>query len=376
MRIFCLLSVLLLAVFSVGAQNAIVEICPNLGVQPRSADFSGQGLIMTAFDGENLWVYDIARATRYPLPETRPCASNCHLSPDSRWFAYVDPIRGVFAQMRLDGTQRTDLASDASDVLWWNADTLLVWTPDHRAWLRPLSDPLSGQELPSVGDVRSIQPGGQYALAIGYEQGQFYRYLLNLQARADSSVRLSPDTPYFNAAAWSPDGRALAYVGRGAVDAALGTAGAELFLIQPGSAIPQQMTYFAALGGAVRINGYALSDLSWSPDSRYLSFWALPLTGSDPEINTGSAAVHVLDTFTGELRRFCDYTTAEHTPLTPRLNWSPDAAYLAFAGNVPGDDKGVLLLALELASGRLIELSDGVFPAWGTAQVYAWGHTP
>lgn len=376
MRVLWLLSTLLLGVLAVQAQQVIMEICPGLGVQARGADFSGQGLILTAFDGESLWVYDIARATRYPLPETRPCASNCHLSPDFRWLAYVDPIQGGFARMQLDGTLRTQLVSDASDVLWWNADTLLVWTPDHRAWLRPQVDPQVGEELPFVGDVRSIQPAGQYALAIGYEQDLFYRYLRNLQSHEDSGVRLAPDTPYFNAAAWSPDGMALAYVGRGAVDSTAGIAGAELFLIQPGNAIPQQMTYFSAWSGAVRINGYALSDLSWSPDSRYLAFWVIPLSGADPETDTGMAAVHVLDAYTGQVRRYCDFTTKEHTPLTPRLHWSPDGGYLAFAGNVPGDDKGVLLLALELASGRFMELSDGIFPAWGTAQVYAWGHNP
>jgi hypothetical protein len=380
MRILLLLIVLLLGGVLTQAQNTLLEGCAAPVVQPRPSDFSTAGLILTAFDGESLWVYDIARATRYPLPETRPCAANCHLSPDMRWFAYMDPLRGVFTRMRINGTERSDLASDASDVLWWDANTILVWTPDHRAWLRSLENLLTpGEQLLHVDDVRAIQPGGRWGLAVGYEQGTFYRYLLNLETRFtpdEQRIRLSPDTAYFNAAAWSPSGSMLAYVGRGALDPQTGIAGAELFLIQPGSAIPQQMTYFSASSGAVRINGYAPGDLSWSPDSRYLAFWVIPLTSADPEATSAAAVLHVLDTTSGELQRYCDFSTSEHTPIAPRLIWSPDATHIAFAGNIPGDDKGVLLLALEVSSGRFIELSDGIYPAWGIAQVYAWGLEP
>ena len=59
--------------------------------------------------------------------------------------------------------------------------------------------------------------------------------------------------------------------------------------------------------------------------------------------------------------------------ITPRLQWSPDGTHLAFGGNIPADDKGYLLLSLDTDSGVVTELSDGIFPVVGTADVIAWG---
>ncbi|MDQ7036624.1 MAG: hypothetical protein Q9P01_17875 [Anaerolineae bacterium] len=71
-----------------------------------------------------------------------------------------------------------------------------------------------------------------------------------------------------------------------------------------------------------------------------------------------------------------DSPSTDHTPNTPRLVWSPDGTHIAFAGNVRGDNKGTLLLALNIETGIFTELSDGIFPAMGQADVYAWGFAP
>jgi hypothetical protein len=73
---------------------------------------------------------------------------------------------------------------------------------------------------------------------------------------------------------------------------------------------------------------------------------------------------------------YCGYSTTEHTPNPPRLIWSPDSTHLAFGGNVPADDKGYLLLALDTTTGIFTELSNGLFPALGTADPVAWGLRP
>jgi hypothetical protein len=100
------------------------------------------------------------------------------------------------------------------------------------------------------------------------------------------------------------------------------------------------------------------------------------LLGSNPEANTGSAFIHVLDVNTGVVQSYCGFSTTEITPNPPRLIWSPDSTHIAFGGNVPGDDKGYLLLALDITSGIFTQLSDGIYPTLGGADPIAWGLGP
>lgn len=379
MRFSWLFALLFFFLPAIHAQTGITERCPSNSIQPRGASFEPSGIILTAFDSAAVWVYNIARDTRYPLPDTRPCTSNCHLSPDYRWFTYLDPTTYTFGKMRLDGTQRSPLVAEATEVQWWDESTLLIWTPDHRAYLRPEADNLATPEYLNVHGIRSLQPYGRWGVYIAAENGQFNRYLLNLENRDTPEAQrylLAPDRTYFNAAAWSNDGHYLAYVGNGAMDESLGIAGGEIFLASPNNAIPQQLTYLSSAYGAVRINGYAPSDLSWAPDNTRIAFWVLELSSADPANVSNNAVLHMLDIRSLEIVRYCAYTAAEHTPETPRLIWSPDGSTLAFAGNVPGDDKGALLLTVNVETGEFTELSNGMFPVFGIPQLSAWGYAP
>lgn len=355
----------------------ITERCTSPAVQRRGAEFEPGGVILTSFDSDSLWVYDIDNNTRYPLPQTRPCPSNCNLSPDARTLIYMNPETLVFERMRVDGTQRTTLIGGVADVQWWTPDTYLIWTPDHRAFLQPIETIATGdgREALPVDRVISIQPGGYAALALRQTEQGFMRYLTHLVDDVPP-VDLTPDVAYFNTAVWAPDGSRLAYVGRGTVDDSLNVRGAELFFITPDEREPQQITNLTATYGAVRIDGYSSTSLSWSPDSRKIAFWVTELTGLDPTNDTGNAVIHVLDTVENTLTRYCGFATNEHTPTTPRIVWSPDGSMLAFGGNVPNDGKSYLLLALNLETGALTELSDGIYPTLGGANVVAWGRLP
>lgn len=372
----CVIGLLLGVVLQ--AQSPIQEVCPSSGIRARGANFEPAGIILTYFDGGALWVYDVARATRYPLPETAPCVGNCRLSPDFTWITYLNPQTMVYTKMRLNGTERTPLLSGASDVVWWSQDTFLVWTPDHRAYLQREGD-FDRQELPVRG-VISVQPRGLWALWLGNSGQGFSRYLINLATYAEGGVTtpilLAQDKVYYSDYAWSPDGAQLAYVAP-TVQSENGAWRSELFLVAPAeNAQPRQMTDLATAYGAVRINGASPSNLAWSPDGTKIAFWVTPLTGANPETNTGNAVIHLLDVGTGETRRYCGFATGEHTPNPPRLVWSSDSSTLAFGGNVEGDNKGYLLLAMDVASGQLTELSDGIFPALGAPDVLAWGNLP
>jgi hypothetical protein len=84
----------------------------------------------------------------------------------------------------------------------------------------------------------------------------------------------------------------------------------------------------------------------------------------------------VLDVTSGALTRYCGFQTDEHTPNPPRLIWSPDGHYLAFGANLPNDERGYVLLTLDTRTGAFIELSAGLYPALGHADVIGWGLLP
>ena len=378
MRWYVLLLPLLLSGFAQPAPS-VTQICPGVPIQVRTPDFSPGGIILTAFDKSGMWVYNIDRNSRYPLPETRPCNRQCRLSPDKRWMTYVDPATGSYGKMRLDGTQRTILADYASDIEWWPDSRLLIWTPGHQAYWR--EEQGTSQNLIDVTGVTSVQPSGPWGLNIEQAGDVFTRVLLNLETRnlsgiAGDRLSLGEDIPYFNASSWSPNGEQFAYIAPGAHDDNTGIAGGEIFVIRPDEGQPQQLTDLTSIYGAARVNGGVRADLSWSPDSTYLAFWVIELLGPNYETDTGNAVIHILDTRSGDIRAYCGFATNEHTPDPPRLQWSPDGTHLAFGGNVPADDKGYLLLALDTNTGTFTELSNGIYPAAGSADVMAWGLPP
>lgn len=378
MRLLILFLALLLAP-QPSTASSVTELCPSPSIRPRAADFSPGGIILTAFDRTNLWVYHIDRNARWPLPETRPCGSNCRLSPDALWITYVDPRSGAIGKMRLDDTGRTRLADYASDLQWWSADALLIWTPGRQAYLRPEAN--DSREYLNVEEVVQVQPGGRWGLRMQPMGDGFSRALINLETRglagiAEQSIDLGEDLPYYNAAAWSPLGDAFAYVAPSMVDPQTGARGSELFIVGMDDQTPRPLTDLGAAFGPVRINGRSATNLRWSPDGRFIAFWVAPLTGPDPEAGVSDARLHVIDARTGDLRAYCGFTTAEHTPDPPRLIWSPDSSHVAFGGNIPGDNRGYLLLALDIETGIFTELSEGIFPALGTADPIAWGRLP
>jgi WD40-like Beta Propeller Repeat len=364
----------------VRAGMSFTQVCPSGGIQLRTPDFKPGGIILAAFDRSSMWVYNIDTDRRYPLPDTQPCGTNCRLSRDARWITYVDAQTNGYAKMRLDGTQRTPLVDYAADLEWWSADTLLVWTPGKDAYLQPESG--GDRQYLNVEGVSMVQPGGHWGVLTELDGDNFKRALVDLNLRgldgiAGGYIDLGIDKPYFDASSWSPDGNWFAYVAPGVFDSKVNIAGGEIFGIHAADdSTPTQWTDLNSQYGAVRINGLASSGLSWSPDSTHIAFWVTELLGPNPEANTGSAFIHVLDVNTGEVRAYCGFSTTEHTPNPPRLIWSPDSTHIAFGGNVPGDDKGYLLLALDIESGVFTELSDGIYPQLGGADPIAWGLGP
>lgn len=374
MKYGLILSLALLLNGVLSAQTIVEEICPTGPTTPITEDFEPSGIIITSFDSTSLWVYDIARTTRYPLPDTTPCTSNCKLSPDATWLSYYNSTDNTMSIMRLNGTERQVIARRAIDIDWWSWDKLLIWSTIKAAHLQMLEDPLTREPL-DVTSVIAIQPSGYWGVRYQQLDDDFQYQLINLQDRTQF-IPLTTSRPFQNNVAWSPDGQRLVYTGDGAYDASVGTQGTELFAISTDTLQAEQLTYLAANYGAVRINGHDISGLSWSPDSTKVAFWVMELFGADSEINVGQARIHILDVITREIKSYCGYSTDEHTPNPPKIVWSPDSTHIAFAGNIPNDDKGYLLLAMNTETGNITEFSDGVHPNYGAPDIIAWGHSP
>ncbi len=359
--------------------KAITKVCPTAAIQPKTPDFKPGGIILTTFDKSALWVYDIDKDRRYPLPDTAPCSKTCHLSADGQWVLFFNQPTYTFNRMRIDGTERSLVVDGAGDVSWWNPTTLLIWTPGHDAYLLP--DDGSGPRSLDVRGVTSVQPGGMWGVEVEHEGEGFSRVLTDLSLRdiptaANPEIPLGEDKTYFDDMAWSPDGKWLAFVQPGVYDDALKTAGGELYGLDPTTRQPVAWTNLTRTYGPSRINGLATGMLSWSPDSTRVAFWVTPLIGPDPAANTGKSIIHIYDVATGELRAYCGYSTDEQTPNPPRLTWSLDGTHLAFGGFIPRVSQGYMLMALNTASGVFTTLSDGVYPALGTPDVVAWAPPP
>lgn len=362
------------------AQTPIRRVCPATVQNNLGGIYSPGGIVWTAFDAQATWVYDLDRGVRYPLPETAPCGRGCRPSPDRTWVTYFNIDTYAFNKMRFDGSGRALVNTYASDVEWWNPNTYLVWTPGHEAYLQSVETGITERSLNADGAI-SIQPGGTWSVVLQptADRTGFERELVDLATRGLSGgipelrVDLGMDAPYFNAQSWSPDGSRLAFVKTVDVE---GRTGGEIFLIAPGEAQPIQLTNLSATYGAVRLNGLSVGELSWSPDGSRIAFWLTPITGGDPTANLGRSLIHMVDVNTGEITAYCGYTTTNHTPNPPRLVWSPDGTHLAFAGDVEGDEYSYLLLLLNTETGVFTAMSNGIVPAMGAADVFAWGRLP
>jgi Tol biopolymer transport system component len=92
------------------------------------------------------------------------------------------------------------------------------------------------------------------------------------------------------------------------------------------------------------------SDFAFSPDGRYLAFWACL------ELRAG-CSVYIHDTH-----------NQESTPITPLRNgatffvWSPDNRYLAFVGAGPNLQYDSSLLVVDVQTGEVLDEGEFLWP--------------
>lgn len=379
LKYLILYSLLLIAFTSISSvaqsTNPIRQLCPSVGIQPIN-NFDGEGIIITTFSRDAMWAFDINRNRRFPLQNTSPCSSNCHLSPDSTWITFYDTFTRHISMMRLNGDERTPISANVSEIVWWTDELFLIWDRQGKAYLQD-----------SIGDIIqviehnnlvNIQPNGTLALSLSYdiEDEKFYRLLHDIGQEESENILLGEDRQYFNASVWSPDGDWLAFVDIGRFDPIVGINGGEIYAFNTSTSEITQWTNLNATYGAVRINGHDRGGLSWSPDGTQLAFWVIELLSPSLISNTGQAVIHILDIETGDITAYCGIFVNDLTPNPPHLVWSPNSDYLAFGADLPDNNDGQILLALNSETGVFTQLSSGLFPTQGSPSVVAWGNLP
>jgi hypothetical protein len=341
------------------------------GSHQRTPDFAASGYLLTTFSRDAMWVVDLDRNTRYPLPNTQPCGPNCRPSPDRRTLLYVSPETATFWTMDPTGVQRNSIFPYyVAELDWWDADHWVFWSAAGLPAIQPIAggDPVY---LPDY-DVFSLRPGGYAGLRLMPSGGE-WPVLELVDMNTGIAHPLLEKQPYLGAAYWSPDGSHLAYIGAGEIDATLNLRGAELFLLTPGEATAYRVTDLTAAYGAVRITGELDQHaLSWSPDGRHIAFWVIEILGPDIAVNVGHAVLHVLNIETGQTVVYCGLGTNHTGPHMPRLVWSPEGRYIAFGLDEPGDERPAILYVLNTESGNYTEVTEGMYAAFGTYDPVMW----
>lgn len=354
----------------------ITQFCTGAGLQPRPADFPQTGIILTTWNRETMWAYDLVRDVRYPIPDTTPCGTNCHLTPDGLSISYHDSNQGGIGLMWLNGGNRRVLLQGATEVEWWNDERLLVWSSSNTPYLVDVGG--TEREYLDLTGLISLQPNGYWGVTLHMgDDGEFQTQLINAQDQAQV-VALGVDEAYYNAHVWSPDGRYLAIVRRETRHDEHYRRGGEIYLIEPDESLEAYpATAFTDDYGAVRIAGLSPRGLSWSPDSQKVAFWVMRRTGNQPEDIT-PAQLHILDVTTGETIAYCDYETTRHSPNPPRLIWSPDGEWIAFGGeDTIRGGISTALIALNVAEGGFYRLTMDIVAAMNNnPDVIAWGNRP
>ncbi len=216
-----------------------------------------------------------------------------------------------------------DLASGA-------IDDIQVTMPSDRVHLRPELVAVS----PRSGSF-GLSPAGERVLLEA--RGE----IINLPAEKGRPINLTDDSASREkSAAWSPDGRWIAFVSdRGGEE--------ELYLVdQKGRQEWRQLTQLGQEGG-----GFLLPPV-WSPDSRYILFGDKFMRLNLVDVDSGALKVIDQGEFDDAWERWgiLDYV------------WSPDSRWVAYTKNGANMNESIYLY--ELKSGQVTQVTDAMTTDW------------
>lgn len=330
------------------------------------------GRILAPLQGDIIWAIEPEDGTRYEAPEAPRCNTGltCTFSPDREW-VLVDSY-DITSIMRPDGSaerilydQRTPMPDNRrpNSLRWANGDTL-EWNRreeyiDQNGVTRfgevlrrdvlnvfpdPNPVPLEGHTINGRRiEELDVQPAGEWAVAItSYNTGlgTGYRYYLYNLRSGEYRLFARNHNSSINTF-WHPQGDRLFWT-RG-----ISTSRTDYFQMAAPDWTPQ------ALGSNMPLSG------TWSPDGSQVASTASNNAGQ--YLIIWNVAEGIYNTY--------------HIPETDRssslsnLMWSPDSRYLAFQTSLPrdrGQNVGAHTLVVQLSTGEVVDLTTGALPmvAW------------
>lgn len=353
--------------------TSAIPICPKHGVQTSpSDDFGIPGTIVYQKDLQGLYTVggDPLAYSKLPVSEEQKYFA-FGFSPDGNWFAFspveysstkeivFDSPKVILLSANGERIEHTFSVKDFTDELpleyhfagfsgysHWISDTLIYAALYSMTSTSPhhiddtsfkVLDPFAGvwredllEDLPE--DSHSLEKGISPDLTRMLYEDRVGVVLKNLEDGReiwhDKALNSAVVGPLIF---WSPDSETAAYANVLFVSPEERTV---VLISRDGIAKP-------IMGPTLSLSELSVTDVRWSPDGHYLAL----LTVKDEELS-----VFIYDVEAEKYISQCPI--AKYTDLMPKLIWSPDNRYLAYAGlDYP-------LIIMDVKSGETIKLAD------------------
>jgi dipeptidyl aminopeptidase/acylaminoacyl peptidase len=284
---------------------------------------------MTSWDGART-----LRLTSAKQGETAP-----RWSPDGRWLAFLSSREDEHTQLWLldrsggEGRKLSSLAADVDDYVWAPDGKRLALVVEDADTVKPKTPP------PIVIDRFQFKQD-----EAGY-LGKQRRHLYVLDVATGNATMLTPGDYDEFLPAWSPDGRALAFVSKRRPHPDRDN-NWDLYVIEaaPGSA-PRQLTTFEGADNDPETG----SRPAWSPDGRWIAY----LQGGPPRLIYYAVQTLAVVSAAGGAPRLL---TAPLDRNVSNPTWSADGASIFFQLE---DDRAVELARVAAAGGAIEHLVAG-----------------
>jgi WD40 repeat protein len=323
-------------------------------------------------------------------------------SPNGQWLAYStgSPFEGVTQTLSLISSNGQEIHTTPATgelvpletgsytgtwggMIWINDETILIYIlqtledlPGYPHYIKALVNPFTGEWQQFFLESLDRQPDNAvlfspdmtkalYVSEVGglatvklWDSTKQEVLWQNIEDTLDTHFVLS-DQAWIGAAAWTPDSNWIALTAvENRNDHNWRSVDAQgVYLLDRNGQRGKFITdYYQRFG-----RSFTASDLSWSPDSRFLAM-SVTVAGSDADAPS-IRRLFVYDLEADELTDFCWFigdTPGAHSA-TGSLIWSPDSQYIAYAGyssNPFDEETPSALVVINIYTGELAAIVD------------------
>ena len=244
---------------------------------------------------------------------------------------------------------------------WINNQQLLLSTNPPLTIFNPYDNSRQGYQFSDLPNFSEDPTANRVALfnpavdRVVYKDNGGKVTLLDLAAKKALGTVPNQTAP-FPIAAWSPDGKQVAVVGKTLLGAKPSDQGDDIFGISRDGQVTQLTHLTDHYGRLLTVNP---AGLSWSPDSRFFAFWLIyPNYGANWQL-----AVH--DTVTQKTTAYCilnrDGSQLGYVHPLPVPIWSPDSSQIMVENRYDTSSNHILIV--DLAQKLAFPVFDNMYPA-------------